>query len=55
MKRAQAHEIGAPLFELHVATDDFNDVGSREQFLNKGLGDGHGAIVETSSDAACAD
>ena len=43
MKRAQAHVIGAAFFQLHIAPNDVHDIGAREQLLNKGLGDGHGA------------
>ena len=35
MERAQAHEIGAALFELHVAADDVDDIGSCEQLLDE--------------------
>ena len=35
MKRAQAHEIGAALFKLHMAAHDVDNVSPREQFLNE--------------------
>ena len=44
MKRAQAHEVGAPLFELHIAPDDVHDINACEQLLEEGCGDGHGGI-----------
>ena len=47
MKRAQAHEVGAPFFELHIAAHDFHHVSARQQFLDESLGDGHAPIVET--------
>lgn len=47
MERAKSHEIGAPLFELHIAAYDLHHIRAREQFLNECLGNGHGVIVET--------
>jgi hypothetical protein len=35
MERAQAHEIGAGLAQLHVAPDDLHDVGACDQFLDE--------------------
>jgi hypothetical protein len=35
MKRAQAHEIGAPFFELNIAADNLHDINAGEQFLDK--------------------
>jgi len=35
MKRAQAHEVGAAFFELHIAADDIDHVGTRQQLLNE--------------------
>ena len=49
MKWAQTHEVGPALFELHITPNNFHHVGACEQFLNKGLGDGHDRIVETSA------
>ena len=43
MKRAQAHEIGAALFELHIAAHDIDHVDAGKQLLDKRLGNGHGA------------
>lgn len=48
MKWAQAHKVGATLFELHIAANNFYNISARQQFLNKGLGDRHGLIVETT-------
>lgn len=45
MERAQAHKIGAAFFELHIAPDDIDNVGARQQFLDKSLGDRHCKIV----------
>ena len=42
MKGAQAHEVGAAFFELHVAAHDFDHVGARDEFLDECLRDGHG-------------
>jgi hypothetical protein len=42
MEGAQPHEVGAALFELHVATHHLDHIGTGDQLLNKGLGDGHG-------------
>ena len=41
VKRAQAHVVGAPLFELHVAAHDLHHIRAGDQFLDEGLGDGH--------------
>ncbi len=41
---AQPHEVGAALLELHIAADDLHHVGAGEQFLDEGLGDGHGLL-----------
>ena len=35
MERAQAHEIGAALFELHIAAHDIDHVDTGEQLLDK--------------------
>lgn len=35
MKRAQAHEIGATFFELHVAAHDIDNIGPCQQFLDE--------------------
>ena len=45
MERAQAHEVGAAFFQLHVAADDLDHVGAGNQFLDKCMGDGHVTIV----------
>ena len=45
MERAQAHEVGAPLLELHVAAHDLHNIGTGDELLDEGLGDGHGGIV----------
>ena len=45
VKRAQAHEVGAALFELHIAAHDLHHIGARDEFLDEALGDGHRAIV----------
>ena len=49
MERAQAHEIGAAFFELHIAPDDVHNVGPSQQFLDKSLGDRHLKIVGVGS------
>src|SRR5690349_18822309 len=41
MEWAEAHEIGTRLLELDVATDDLDDVGACDQFLDERGGDGH--------------
>ncbi len=41
---AQPHEVGATLLELHIATDDLDDVDARKEFLDERLRYGHGAI-----------
>ena len=46
MEGAQAHEIGAAFFELHIAPDDVHHVGARNQLLDKGLRNRHWRIVE---------
>jgi hypothetical protein len=51
MKRAQPHEIGAALFELHVAADHFDHVDAREQFGDERLGNGHKAILTDRAQA----
>src|SRR5256885_9532106 len=45
VERAQAHEVGAALPELHVASHDIDHVDAREQFLDERLGNGHPRIV----------
>ena len=35
MKRAQAHEIGAPFFKLNIAADNLHDINAGQQFLDK--------------------
>ena len=42
---AQAHEIGAALFELHVATHHVDHIDAVDQFLDEGLGDRHRRIL----------
>jgi hypothetical protein len=32
---AQPHEIGAALLELHIAADDLDHVGARDEFLDE--------------------
>ena len=44
VKGAQAHEVGAALFELHIAPDDVHDINACEQLLEEGGGDRHGGI-----------
>ena len=41
MERAQPHEVGATLFELHVATHHLDHVDAGKEFLDEVLGDGH--------------
>ena len=45
VKRAQAHEVGAGLFERHIAADDLHHVGAGDEFLDKGLWNGHGLLI----------
>lgn len=47
MEWTQAHEVGTTFFELHVAAHDLHHVSARYKLLDKCLGDGHTAIVET--------
>jgi hypothetical protein len=35
VERAQAHEIGAALLELHIAPDDLDHIGARDEFLDE--------------------
>jgi hypothetical protein len=35
VERAQAHEVGAGLLELHIAADDFDHIGARDEFLDE--------------------
>ena len=49
---AQPHEIGAALFELHVAAHDIHHVNAREQFLDERLGDRHPGILNDPARAA---
>ena len=42
VERAQAHEVGAALFQLNITPDDVHHVGAGQEFLNECLGDGHG-------------
>jgi len=35
MERAQAHPVGAALAQLHMATDDIDNVNAGQQFLNE--------------------
>lgn len=42
MEGAQAHVVGTAFLQLHVATDDVDDIGAGDQLLDKGLRDGHG-------------
>jgi hypothetical protein len=44
VKGAQAHEIGATLFELDEAADHIDDVDAVEQVLLEGIRDHRGAI-----------
>jgi hypothetical protein len=44
MKWAETHEISAPFFQLDIASHHLHDIYAGEQFLNKGLRNGHGAI-----------
>ena len=44
MKGTQPHEVGAAFFEMHITTDDFDNIGAVNQFLDKRLGNGHHAI-----------
>lgn len=37
MERAQAHEVRAALLQLHIATDDIDDIDPVEQVLNERL------------------
>ena len=41
MKRAQAHVIGAALFQRHIAAHHLHHIGAVDQLLDEGLGDGH--------------
>ena len=41
VKWAQSGEISARFFKLHMSPNDIDYVGSVQQFLDKGLGDGH--------------
>ena len=54
MKWAQAHEIGAAFFELHVAAHDIDDVDTGQKLLDEGLGNGHGAYFALPDKARCA-
>ena len=45
MKWAQAHEIGAAFFELHVAAHDVDHVDARKQLLDERLRNGHLCIL----------
>jgi hypothetical protein len=38
---AQTHEVGAALFELHIATHHLDHVNASEEFLDEVLWDGH--------------
>ena len=42
MKGAQAHEVGAAFFELHVAAHDLDHVSAGDELLDECLGYGHG-------------
>jgi hypothetical protein len=35
MEGTQAHPVGTPLAQFHVATDDIDDVNAGQQFLNE--------------------
>ncbi|MNT13465.1 hypothetical protein D3C72_1484370 [compost metagenome] len=37
VERAQAHEIGATFFQLHIAPHDIDDIDAVEQIGNEGL------------------
>lgn len=37
VKRAQAHEIGPALFQLHIASDHIDDIDPAQQILYEGM------------------
>jgi hypothetical protein len=39
MEGTQAHPVGTPFSQFHVATDDIDDVNAGQQFLNEKLWD----------------
>ena len=44
MERAQTHQIGAALLQLHIIAHHVDDVDAVQQVLNEGLWD-HGALI----------
>ncbi|TSE18327.1 hypothetical protein Tigna_02563 [Tepidimonas ignava] len=54
VERAQADEVGPAFAQRHVAADDLDDVGARQQVLQKGGRDAHPAIVRHRARARAA-
>ena len=52
MEWAKTHVTRAAFLELHVAAHDLDYVGTLQQFLDEGLGNGHGAILTDRSSRA---
>ena len=51
MKRAKAHQIGAALFQLHMAAHHIGDVDARKQFGNKARWNHRASLAKESAHA----